>query len=112
MDLTITEIKHREKTVVLSIEGHLNAVMGRELKTKIKKLVAEKNIHLILDLAGVTLYDSSGLSAIVSGLKAAREQEGSLKLVGLSEKAKHLFELTRLARLFEFYQNVDEALKT
>ena len=111
MDLTINGVKPRENTAVLAIEGHLNAVTARELKANIKHLVAEKNIHVILDFAEVTYCDSSGLAALVSGLKTAREQGGSLKLVGLSEEAKRMFELTRLASLFEFYQNVDEALQ-
>lgn len=110
MDLKITESKPQANTAVLSVEGRLNAVTASELKTKIKNLVSKGDIYLILELAGVTFIDSSGLSAIVSGLKATREKEGSLKLVGLSDKTKRVFDLTRLARVFEFYANVDEAL--
>ncbi len=111
MSLQITTHHHETNTAVLTIEGRLNAVTANDLKNNIKALVADQKNHLILDLAKVTFIDSSGLSAIVSGLKTTREQGGSLKLVGLSDKTKRVFELTRLARVFEFYPDVEKALE-
>jgi anti-sigma B factor antagonist len=110
MDLMITESFPKDNTVILSVEGRINAITAGDLKKRIKQLVAKGYIHLILDLTGVSFIDSSGLSAIVTGLKATHEQDGSIKLVGLSKKTKHVFELTRLTRVFEFYQDVDSAL--
>lgn len=112
MELKITENRPKENTAVLSVEGRLNAVTVGVFKTKIKELVAAENIHLILDLSEVSFIDSSGLSAIVSGLKSTREKDGSLKLVGLRENTKRVFELTRLSKVFDFYPTVDEALST
>ena len=106
MDLQIIENRPRENTAVLSVEGRLNVMTTADLKTKINDLVAAEYIHLILDLSEVSFIDSSGLSAIVSGLKSAHEQNGSLKLVGLREKTKRVFDLTRLSSLFEFYPTV------
>jgi anti-sigma B factor antagonist len=112
MNFYITESIPKENTTVLAIEGRLNAVTVAQLKTRMKELVGSDTLHIILDLAGMTFIDSSGLSAIVSGLKTTGEKGGSLKLVGLSDNTMSIFELTRLARVFDFYANVDEALAT
>lgn len=110
MDLIITERFFGDATVVLVVEGRLNAQTANELKKRIKQLIAMQYIHLVLDLTGVLFIDSSGLSTIVVGLKATHEKDGSIKLVGLNSRTKQVFELTRLDKVFEFYPDVDSAL--
>ena len=104
-------VDHLEATVaLLTLDGRLNAVTTGELKGKLAKLVANDNVHLILDLHGVDFIDSSGLAALVSGLKKTREVGGSLKLVGLNENTMKVFKLTRLDRVFTFYDQVEQAV--
>ncbi|MFN2182843.1 MAG: STAS domain-containing protein [Anaerolineae bacterium] len=55
----------------------------------------------------MSFIDSSGLSALVSGFKAAREVGGTLKLTGFNEQTRLALHLSRLDRVFEFYS--DEA---
>lgn len=110
MVLLITEKYFGDATAILSVEGRLNAITADDLKKRIKQLVAKQYIHLILDLTEVSFIDSSGLSALVIGLKATHEKDGSIKLVGLNKKTKYVFELTRLTRVFTFYEDVDSAL--
>ncbi|MBC8504903.1 MAG: STAS domain-containing protein [Anaerolineales bacterium] len=110
MDLTIIETKPIDGVAVLIVAGRLNVISAGELKDKLKALVADGVYQIVLELAGVTFIDSSGLSAIVLGLKSTRVHEGALKLVGLRPTTKKVFELTRLDRVFEFYENTDEAI--
>lgn len=60
--------------------------------------------HLVGDLTEVGFLDSSGPSALVSGLKGARERGGFLKLLGLDEQVEKIFRLTMLDRVFELHQ--------
>lgn len=110
MELLITERFFDEATVVLVVEGRLNAQTADALKKRVKQLIAKHYIHLVLDLTEVSFIDSSGLSAIVAGLKATHEKAGSIKLVGLNSRTKQVFELTRLTKVFEFYPDVESAL--
>ena len=110
MELKISEERINESTVVVAVEGRLNAVTAGELKEKIKTLIADSYVNIVLSLSGVSFIDSSGLSAIVSALKGVREKGGSLKLVGVNANVKKVFELTRLERIFEFYDDLKKAL--
>jgi len=110
MALSIKVDHVRPHVALLTIEGRLNAVTAGDLKEKMKTLVARKTVHLILDLHGVDFIDSSGLAALVSGLKSTREVGGSLKLVGLNENTMKVFKLTRLNRVFTFYDQLDQAI--
>ena len=111
MELKISEDRIKEGVVVINMDGRLNAVSAGDLKDRIKSLIGESMIHIVLVLQGVTFIDSSGLSVIVSALKGVREKNGSLKLVGVNPNAKKVFELTRLDRIFEFYDNVNQAIE-
>jgi anti-sigma B factor antagonist len=102
------EFTMREKQVpgaghFLMVQGRLDAVTAPQLKTRLKGLVAEGHRQLVVDLVDVSFIDSSGLSALVSGFKAAREVGGTLKLAGLNEQTRIAFQLSRLDRVFEFY---------
>jgi anti-sigma B factor antagonist len=93
--------------VVLALEGRLDALTALELKEEIRRLVEAGQAQLIVDLSGVPFIDSSGLAALVSGLKATRQAGGALKLAGLNEQARTVLRLTRLDRVFALY--VDRA---
>jgi anti-sigma B factor antagonist len=110
MSLTIAEEFLYEKRAVLTLECRLDATTAPDLKTKLASLAEEGYDQLVIDLTKVPFIDSSGLAALVSGLKAALETGGALKLVGLNEQARTAFRVTLLDRVFEFYPDVDAAL--
>lgn len=62
------------------------------------------------DLTEVGFLDSTWLSALVSGLKGARERAEFLKLVGLDEQVEKILRLTMLDRVFELHPSVEAAL--
>ncbi len=107
MEFQITEEQRPGIGYVLTLYGHLDAVTAPELKSELKRLVAEGHNQLVADLTEVSFIDSSGLSALVSGLKAAREAGGTLRLAGLNEQTRTAFRLTLLDRVFEIYPDRD-----
>lgn len=107
MEFTIREKQVAGAGHFLVVQGRLDAVTAPQLKSRLKGLVAEGYRQLVVDLVDVSFIDSSGLSALVSGFKAAREVGGTLKLTGFNEQTRLALHLSRLDRVFEFYS--DEA---
>ncbi len=70
----------------------------------------EKNI--LIDLSQIEFADSSFLGSIVSGLKRVSSEKGDIKICGLQPTLKSLFELTRLYKVFEIYDNKEDALSS
>lgn len=62
----------------------------------------------VIDMAGVEYIDSGGLGTLVSFVRRVRQQGGDVKIARLSERARNVFELTRLHRVFEIF---DDCLK-
>ena len=53
-----------------------------------------------VDMAGVTFIDSSGLGVLVSALKRAREQQGTIVVEHLDGAPRKVFEITGLLEPF------------
>lgn len=111
MELEFSESTLSEKSVLLNIVGRLNATSTQKLKTHLKQLVDGNKVELILDMSAVSFIDSSGLAALVSGLKHAREHGGWLKLAAVNQQVASIFKMTLLDRVFELYPTVEEAKK-
>jgi anti-sigma B factor antagonist len=111
MELEISEKSISEQGIVLTVVGRLNATSAPSLKSRLKQLVDGNKTEIILELANVSFIDSSGLAALVSGLKQTRERGGWLKLAGVNEQVSSIFKMTMLDRVFELYPNVDDANK-
>jgi anti-sigma B factor antagonist len=62
------------------------------------------------DLGAVPFVDSSGLGALIGGLKAARLAGGDLRLARPAEQAAMILELTNLSRVLRAHATVEEAL--
>jgi len=96
--------------LVLTIkERRLDARSAPELKAKVGALIAQGFDWIVLDLAEVEFVDSSGLGAIVSGLKQL-DQKGDLVISGASEAVVSLFKLTRMDKVFRLFPATAEAV--
>ncbi|GAA4195432.1 STAS domain-containing protein [Gryllotalpicola kribbensis] len=97
--------------VVLAPEGKFNLVAAPPLKSRIDDLVAEGRARLIVDLHAVDFIDSSGLGALIGGLKTARQQGGDLRIAAAGAQVKAVLKLTNLDRILAPYETVEEAAR-
>jgi|SaaInl8_120m_RNA_FD_contig_21_1602038_length_523_multi_4_in_0_out_0_1 anti-sigma B factor antagonist len=95
--------------VVKIDSDQIDASNARDFKDHINPISAD-NRHIVFDLSAVRFVDSSGLGAILSYLRRQHEQGGDLKLAGMTKPVRMLFELVRMHRIFEIYNNVEEAV--
>lgn len=72
--------------------------------------VLEANTQVVLDLKRLRFVDSSGLGAFLSCLRKITAKGGDLKLCGLSQQIRSVFELVRMHRIFDIHASADEAV--
>lgn len=105
------DIKHTESsTAVVRPVGQVDVDTAQELKEKLKEVAEGGASLVVVDLGEVDFIDSSGLSALVSGLKALRQRGGALNLSRPHPQALTALRLTMLDRVFSIYPSVEEAL--
>lgn len=94
----------------LAVDGQLVVANRQEFKQLVLDEVEQGARRVLIDFTNTGYIDSSGLGALVSLGKRIREQGGELRLSGLNEDLRTLFELTRLDTLFRLYDVRSSAL--
>ena len=108
MDITVDE---REGGVaVVTLTGRLDLLSAPQVKTRLAEEVAAGRKKIVVDLGDVSFIDSSGLGALIGGLKAARVAGGDLRIARATEQAQVILRLTTLDRVMKPYGGLDEAL--
>jgi len=107
MDITTEKIKD---ITVVRLAGRFDAYTAPAVKDKFLELQAAGRVKIVVDLSAVDFVDSTGLATLVAGLKHCRQAGGDLKLAGLRSRVRVIFELTRLDRAFQIYENEAAAL--
>jgi anti-sigma B factor antagonist len=103
-----------EKDVIIVVINEKRATVdfSAELKEDLIHKIEEENKNVIVDLGLAEFVDSSFLGTLVAGLKKATMKSGDLKIVGLQPPVRAMFELTRLYRIFDIFDTVDDALNS
>lgn len=96
--------------VVLSPAGKFNLVAAPPFKARVDDLVAQGRTRVVVDLHAVDFIDSSGLGALIGGLKTARQQGGDLRIAAAGTQVRAVLKLTNLDRILSPYETVEEAL--
>ncbi len=95
--------------VCLVSSNLLDASVARQFKDEIQAFITP-GVRMVLDLSRVDFIDSSGLGALVSCLRQAHSVGGEIKLSALRKPVRALFELVRMHRVFEVFNDSTEAL--
>jgi anti-sigma B factor antagonist len=106
------QTKDASGVAVVQVEGQLIVGNRQELKDLVQAALDRGERRILIDFSRTGYIDSSGLGALVSISKKIREAGGELKLSGLNEDLRSLFELTKLDALFQISPTVDAALNS
>lgn len=107
MDLTTTPLDNRQ--LVLHVDGRLDAETCSRVKQAFYDFAAGGVKLVTVEMSRVQFIDSSGLSALISGLKALRGAGGSLNLAAVGAQARTALRLTLLDTVLTIHDSVDEA---
>jgi anti-sigma B factor antagonist len=86
-------------TAVIRPHGRLTMVSTASLRSLVTETVESGRNHIVVDLSSTDFIDSSGLGALVAGLKTARQAGGDLRIAKPSEQVRTVLQLTNLDRV-------------
>lgn len=107
---TFDSYQHNNATV-LRPAGKLNMVAAPKLRQQIADTVAAGRTRLVVDLSDTGFLDSSGLGALVAGLKACRQAGGDLRIACANEQVLLVLDLTSMTSVLRPYTSIDEATR-
>ncbi len=111
-NLNISERRNGSVTV-LDLQGNIRLGEGNiELHNVLRFLVEKGERRVLLNLAGVTYIDSSGLGELVAGYTTLQKHNGELKLLHLTLRVHELMVITKLLTVFDIYEDETEAVNS
>jgi anti-sigma B factor antagonist len=84
-------------------------VAAPALKNQVEENVAAGQDRIVIDLTEVVFIDSSGLGALISGLKATRQAGGDLRIAQVPQQVMTVLRLTNLDRVLRAYPTAADA---
>ena len=103
----------REGVTILDMKGRIT--VGPEasaLRDKISDLIGQGVRNVVLNLQSVDYIDSTGLGAVVMTATSMRKNGGAIKLLNLNRRNVELLVMTKLATIFEIFNDEQDAVNS
>jgi len=98
-----------EAGAVVTVEGELDVATAPRLRAGIDTLVLRSGQRLVVDLAGVTFCDSSGISTLIAARNVAEAAGAGIALAAVPGRLRRTFGLIGLADFFPTYPSAEDA---
>ena len=109
MDISMRQFA---SVTVVDLNGDITLQNTPVVRKALLDLLKETSVtRAIVNLQNVKRIDSAGVASLVEALKASRDFKTGLALYGLSKMVRDVLEMTRLIKLFEIYDNEEDALR-
>ncbi len=105
--------REAEQIVILDLQGRLVlSPEGSDLRRRFGQLVDEGKTNIILNLRELDFIDSTGLGHLVVAHSIFQGAGGAMKLLHLSKRSAQLLILTKLATVFEIFDDEQAAINS
>ena len=105
------EIDNRGEFTILRPSGDLDVYTVGSLRDALGKMIEEGTPKVVVELDGVPFMDSSGLGALMGGVRRMRESGGDLAIACTREQHLKLFTITGFGEGVSIAPTSDEAAK-
>jgi anti-sigma B factor antagonist len=112
MGMTI-QPREIDGVAILDISGRITMGKGSVLlRDRVRHELDLGRQRIIINLAGVSYIDSSGLGEMISAFTTAKTRGVTLTLLNLTKRIHELMQIAKLYTVFEVYDDEDAAIKS
>jgi anti-sigma B factor antagonist len=106
-------INEKYQAAIIELKGDLVGGADAQLfRDKLYKLIKDGKKNVVVDMTDVKFMNSSGIGILISGYTTVKNAVGEMKLAHLPDKVKGILSITRLNKIFDIFDNVDDALNS
>ena len=95
---------------VVLFDGKIDSITAPEVEAAFVSLLDAGNARLLANFESLSFISSAGLRVLLATAKKAKAQSGELKVCGLNETVKEVFDISGFATILQVYVTEDEAL--
>lgn len=97
---------------IIRTTGLLNAHTVPQFDQTLRGLLDAGALKLVVNAERLTYVASAGLGALIGSIDEIRERGGDLRICGLNETVKSIFEMVGLPHLFQIFVTEEEAIQS
>jgi anti-sigma B factor antagonist len=105
------DIQTIDGVALLRLGGRFDAHQAPQIGAWLHAASTRTPARVVINLEGVHFLDSTALGTLVKAMKRCRQQGGDLRICGLQQPVRIIFELTRLDRALALYDSEVEAMQ-
>jgi anti-sigma B factor antagonist len=95
---------------ILRVSGYLDTTTAGELESALQKLIKGSKFRVVVDLTGVNYISSAGWGIFIGEIKEIRNNDGDLKLAGMTGDVREVYQLLEFHSILESYDTCDDAI--
>ena len=96
---------------LMLLKGDVDMNTSPDVRTNLGELFKQGGARaLLINLSGVRYMDSSGIATLVEAMQNCMKKGMKLRLVEPSPSVRDVFEMARLASIFDIVPNANDAL--
>ena len=98
--------------VLFEDDAILDPLQVQDIGEKLHRLIDEDRQRMILDFRKVKMLSSQMLGVLIGMLKRINSSKGRIVVCGMKDELYKVFKITNLDKLFSFYENEGQALRS
>jgi anti-sigma B factor antagonist len=111
IDVTVDEVGSDQQISLVRVSGYIDTTTSHELEKKLNAILERRRYRIVVDLSGVDYVSSAGWGIFIGEIREIREQQGDLKLAGMSPDVYEVFELLEFQNILEAYADAATAVQ-
>jgi anti-sigma B factor antagonist len=110
----IRSTRHGDVLVIAFAERRItDEVVIHQMGEEVLGLIdAESAPKIVLDFGGVEHLSSAALGVLISVHNRVKSRQGQMRLSAIAKPIFEVFRITKLDRLFQVHESVDQAVKS
>ena len=106
----VQQVRWVGQAAVVDVAGEIDLNCSLDFQQALLRLMDAHPSRIVINLAGVSYMDSSGVASLVKLLSRVRKSGLSLRLAAMNDRVRSVFEITRLDSVFDIRPSEEEAL--
>ena len=104
-------VRNAENVSIIDCSGDVDLYTSARLREALLAQIHSGGGSVLVNMTGVGYIDSSGIATLVEGLQLSRQTQTRFGLFGLRSNARSVLELARLHKVFNLFEDEQDALK-
>lgn len=103
-------IIQNDKALIIELRGEIDSLTAGLLRELIDGTIQRGHLKIILDLAGIILINSNGLSSLVAAFLTVKRVGGEIRMCCIQPSIQRVFDLTHMERAVALFPTREAAL--